>query len=196
MKTLAAGLTTQATAAASGPVLLAEVAGWGGTTVRWAQSDAAVTYGGNAYAGRPFSVGAVSVNADGSPQRASLTLANQDLALSALCAAADPRGLLVTLRRTFLDNLAVAQTLASGLVIEAYRLTEDSCEFTLSGLAEVFKRELPRRTYDRVCPWVFKGSECAYAGGDATCDYTDDACKAKSNFSRFGGYLFVLPRRY
>ena len=73
MKTLAAGLLAQGAALASAPTVLVAIASWGGSTVRWAASDAAVTYGGNAYAARPLVLGAVPQSLEGEAPRLTLT---------------------------------------------------------------------------------------------------------------------------
>lgn len=205
MKTLGAGYLAQAGAADQAPVWLAELAGWGGATVRWAASDGAVTYGGQAYAARPFEAGAPTASLDGGPQRLTLAVANQDLAVSILCAAADPRGARLTLRRVFLDDLSAAQTLAAGLVVTAYRVGEAAVAFDAVALADLLRRQLPRRTFDRICPYEFKGPWCAYAGTAAYCsadrpatgphEYTDAACRALGNFLNFGGVLFAPEER-
>jgi len=42
------------------------------------------------------------------------------------------------------------------------------------------------------CRWkIFKGTECAYAGGQSWCDRTYDRCVALSNAANFGGDRFI-----
>jgi phage-related protein len=41
------------------------------------------------------------------------------------------------------------------------------------------------------CPWVFKGTECAYSGGESTCDQTYERCRFLSNTDNFGGDRFI-----
>ena len=195
-KTLDPALLTQAQADAQAPVLLVEISGWGGSTVRWAGTDADVIYGGDVYDARPLSVGGVQVSTGGEPQRLDVSVANQDLAVSTLCAAASPVGASVRLLRVFLDDLSVAQTVAAAMVVHAYRLSETRAVLHCATAASLLHEQLPRRTFDRTCPWEFKGPECAYAGAATSCDHTDETCKSYDNFANFGGFLFVLPRRF
>lgn len=197
MKTLHAHLLAAAASDAQAPVLLAEIAAWNGATVRWAASDAAVVYGGNTYTARPFSVGLPETSQEASEPRASLEVANADLALSALCAAADPVGCAVTVTLVFLSDLGHSKTLLSGVVIDSYGLSEDACAFTLVPGASGLRARVPGRLASRTCPWTFKSAECGYAGADTTCKHTDEDCAARtggSNLANYGGFLFVIPR--
>lgn len=199
MKTLGATLLAQGAAEAHGPVWLAEVAAWNGVTVRWANSDDDVVYGGNTYAARPLGLAAVEAGGEGAAREVELSVANHDLAVSALCAAAEPVGCAVTLRRTFLGALTAAQTLLSGVVVSGYGLTEEAATFRLAPGDTALRRQVPGRLASRTCPWVFKGAECTYAGADATCKHTDEDCAARtggSNLLNFGGFLFTIPRQW
>jgi phage-related protein len=199
VKTLAAGYLAAAAAEAQSPVLLVAIAAWGGATVRYAASDAAVTFGGNAYGARPFRVGLPEASQEGGDPRVTLSLANHDLALSALCAAADPVGCAVTLTATFLDALTTSRTLLSGLVVDSYGLTEEACTLTLVPGATGLRARVPGRRAARTCPWTFKGTECGYAGADASCLHTDEDCAARtggSNLANFGGFLFLITKEW
>jgi hypothetical protein len=65
-------------------------------------------------------------------------------------------------------------------------------------LTRLFPRRLQNRDF---CPWKYKGAECGYVGGLATCDRTllgVNGCAAHNNTLRFGGYpgLNATNRRY
>lgn len=72
-----------------------------------------------------------------------------------------------------------------------------SASFTLgaeSGLAKIFPRRRQMRDY---CAWRYKGAECGYAGGLASCDLTlqgTNGCAAHNNTLRFGGFPGINPR--
>lgn len=149
MKALAAGLLAQGAALDNAPVLLVEIAAWGGATVGWANSDASVTYGGTTYNPRPCSVGAVAQSLEGGAPRLTLSVANHDLAVSALVAAADPAGCAVTVRRAYLDALAAAETLATGLVVSGVRLTEEAATFALAPGDNGARKKVPGRLVTR-----------------------------------------------
>lgn len=194
MKSLSATLLGLARATTQAPCLLAEVSGWGGATVRWAASDADVTWSGYLYAARPFEASPLELSADGGWQRCTLAVANHDLALTSLIDTADPKGAALTLRRVFLDNLTVSQPLAAGLVVQSWRLTGETAALECEGLSALLKRRVPARQFSRTCPWEFKAAECGYVGAETLCDRTDERCRELLNFANFGGFQFVLPR--
>lgn len=53
---------------------------------------------------------------------------------------------------------------------------------------------IPRRPYTTACSLPFKGTACAYAGGDASCLRTLTDCISKSNSANFGGFPRIDPR--
>lgn len=63
--------------------------------------------------------------------------------------------------------------------------------FTL-GAGNPWTRRAPlNRILRNQCRWIFKGTECAYAGATTTCNKTLSACRAMtggSNSIRFGGF--------
>jgi phage-related protein len=136
----------------------------------------------------------VEVSLSGSSQRLTLGVSNEDLLLSRLCAAADPRGARVTVRRVFLDAPAAgSQVLAAALVVRGWRLTGQVCELTAEGLSALLRRRVPARLFARNCGWEFRGSECRYAGAETACDYTRERCRQLENLNNYGGFRFVLP---
>lgn len=62
---------------------------------------------------------------------------------------------------------------------------------TLGPSASPSLGRLPFREYSDSCTYRrFKGAQCGYAGNDTTCERTYAACTAKSNTSRFGGFMY------
>lgn len=65
------------------------------------------------------------------------------------------------------------------------------CTFTL-GADNPMRQSFPRFIYvSNFCIWDYKGAQCAYAGGLATCSKTLDGtngCRAHVNSARFGGF--------
>lgn len=57
------------------------------------------------------------------------------------------------------------------------------------GASNPLRRRFPLHRYIAAhCNWQYKGAECAYAGGLATCKRNLDDCIAHNNAPRFGGY--------
>lgn len=49
------------------------------------------------------------------------------------------------------------------------------------------------------CPWKYRGTECGYSGGLASCDYTLDGangCNAHANTVNFGGFPGIRRHSY
>ncbi len=71
------------------------------------------------------------------------------------------------------------------------------CHFIL-GSGNLWNRRAPlNRIWKNQCRWVFKSTECGYAGATTTCDKTLYACRnmgGGSNSIRFGGFPGVGSR--
>lgn len=50
---------------------------------------------------------------------------------------------------------------------------------------------VPRRKYEALCPWPFKGVSCRYQGPGTACDRTVTRCVSLANEANFGGFLGV-----
>lgn len=60
--------------------------------------------------------------------------------------------------------------------------------FSLGLMSPTFMRYPLFRTMGSYCNWLFKGVECAYAGGTLSCDHTLKTCQALGNSIHFGGF--------
>ena len=92
------------------------------------------------------------------------------------------------------------------IIVNVAHLSEDYAELTMDfdvlsatcsaqwvslkcGASNPLRRRFPGDKYFAGhCNWQFKGAECAYSGGDTTCERNLTACEAKSNTGRFGGF--------
>lgn len=195
MKSIPAALLRFFRAKDQRPVLLVQLAGWGGATIRWAATKSAVSYDGETWNPQPsLAVGALQQRMDGGTQGVTVRVSNADLAMSTLIDQANPKGATLTVYQVFLDDLTNAATLVGGLLVKSYRLSSATADFLCEGSSGPTRRRVPARKYYRTCYKVYKSADCGYAGADSSCDRTDTDCKAKDNFDNFGGWLFVLPR--
>lgn len=160
----------------------------------------AATWQGNAYQNFPILAEGFERNTSGKLPRPKITVANVDGAVGALVRdAQDLVGSKVTRKRTFakyLDGQPAADP-AAGFQDESFWIerksleTAEAIEFELVTALDLDGLRLPRRIIQAtVCPWVFKGAECGYAGADATCLKTLADCQTKFGTSpaRFGGF--------
>jgi len=143
----------------------------------------------------------------GTLPRPTFTIANADSAISALMSVYNPLKAKIARIRTckkFLD----AENFSSGsnatadpeAIFEADDTwyidrvaseTMNAVQFELSTKMDLLNVRLPRRQVLEYCPWVFKGTECTYAGSDSTCGhkYSDCAAKFSGNTDLpFGGF--------
>lgn len=171
-----------------------------GGSVYYLTAMGAATWQGYAYANFPILAEGFERNTSGKLPRPKITVANVDGAVGALVRdAQDLVGSKVTRKRTFakyLDGQPAADPTA-GFQDESFWIerksleTAEAIEFELVTALDLDGLRLPRRIIQAtVCPWVFKGAECGYAGGDSTCTKTLAACQAKFGASpaRFGGF--------
>ena len=171
-----------------------------GGSVYYLTAMGAATWQGNAYANFPIMAEGFERNTSGKLPRPKITVANLDGAVGALVRdAQDLVGSKVTRKRTFakyLDGQPAADPTA-GFQDESFWIerksleTAEAIEFELVTALDLDGLKLPRRIIQAtVCPWVFKGAECGYAGADSTCTKTLAACQAKFGTSpaRFGGF--------
>jgi len=107
------------------------------------------------------------------------------------------RGKQVRIRLVWLDRLAYTDDKVDFVFyIDSYSANQDFAEFTLLPKIDVLTVMLPRRTYSRnYCQWKFKGTECAYAGAEESCNKTKQRCQEIGNYIRFGGFPSIPSRQ-
>lgn len=84
------------------------------------------------------------------------------------------------------DPEITEQFLVTGASAKDYDAT-----FTLGAENPLLLRFPRRRQFRDQCQWRYKGPECGYAGGIASCDFTmngGNGCVAHANAIRFGGF--------
>lgn len=81
----------------------------------------------------------------------------------------------------------------AALRVEAAEWDRSAIVLTLGPAANPVLSRLPFREYQTICTYrTFKGAQCGYSGAETTCDRTYAACTARSNTTRFGGFV-TLP---
>lgn len=81
--------------------------------------------------------------------------------------------------------------------VEAAEWGRGEIAFTLGPASDPALGRIPFREYQTICSYrAFKGAQCGYSGVETTCDRTFDACTARSNTARFGGFTSFLPDGY
>lgn len=127
-------------------------------------------------------------------------LSNIDRTLAQNIRDTDFEGATAQLRKFFLDA-EEAVVIFEGRIYQA-EITENAAEFRLGIEFEPTAFEFPKRDYNALCPWKFKGAECGYQDGVdpndpgtgqpfQTCPKDFAACTARGRTHRFGGFIHV-----
>jgi len=168
-----------------------------GAPVRWQTYD---------YLPMPIEIDGLEMSSKGTLPRPTVRIANLDGTISALLGPMeDLIGAKVIRKRTLAKYLDASNGVTGGTPDptaawpdEAFYIeqktaeTSEVIEWQLVSSLDCQGLKLPRRIIQAtVCPWVFKGTECGYAGANATCAHTLTACK--TNFGTdadlpFGGF--------
>jgi len=84
--------------------------------------------------------------------------------------------------------------LSESVLTEYFQLTDfsnanNAVTFNLGTESLYNKNYPPRKMYADFCSFKFKDARCGYTGSALTCNKTLSDCRAKSNSSRFGGFM-------
>jgi phage-related protein len=163
------------------------------STYRFTNCDIDLTSAGKSYdCSYPLQIKDIRQSADFSIDRITLEFANVDLGLSAILLAEDVANLPAIIRYVMLDSdyqEIDAPEFFRGF-ITAWQLREPRAVLTL-GNEFMLWRKKTLRLPTASCPWVFSGSECAYAGGSTWCDQSVERCKGLANYDNFGGRRYI-----
>ena len=181
-------------------IWLVEITIPGYSPIRYARNTENVIYAGALYTAYNFQVGIAKLASNGSVPRISLSVA-QD----ANCTLEDKvnatqgaGGGTVKIIRTHEDFFDTRITECEQLVRILTCNSDTQAVYFQLGIPNPLLRKIPlRRGSSKICPYatpsLFKGPECQYAGGDATCVGTYEACCDKSNEEHWGGEIGLDP---
>lgn len=153
-----------------------------------------IVWQGSTYSAFPIEAGGFEISGKGTLPRPTISVANVDGTVGLLVRdLEDLIGATVTRKRTLVKYLD-AVNFTGGVnptadttqylpddvyLVERKSVeTKDVITFELASALDVHGVRVPRRLIQAtICPWVYKGSECGYAGGLPTCTYTLTDCK-------------------
>jgi len=178
-----------------------DLAALGGSTYYFhgerSTNGADLTFDGQAYTAIPITADGFAFNGTEQNPTPMLTLSNVGTTIPALVRDYDDLvGAKVTRIRTYRKHLADGSdpdgdAKFSEDVFFVNRKPQDNkvaTQFELAASTDVEGITLPlRRAVANLCPWTFKGTECAYVGVETSCDKTLAACKS------FHGSTAALP---
>ena len=163
------------------------------STYYYTNADIDIVSGGNRYSKLAFEVSDIHQSVDFSIDRLTVTMQAVDLVINAVVLNEDIANDPVILSYILLDadhqEIGAPQYFA-GFVL-SWDLIEKRFSMSLGNEFMLWRKRTLRLPTDS-CPWVFKGTECTYAGGETWCDQSVERCKALSNFDDFGGRRYIL----
>lgn len=166
---------------------------------RFTDAGADVFFAGKWYLSRRFEFGDIEHTYEVPPDSTTLSLDNADSYWSNLTQDTDLRKSETVIYRVWLDqNLDVigasSETDLTAVlwgIWDKMQIVQPTCEVDI--LDESIKSKMCRlRKHSPNCRWVFKGTECAYAGAETWCDFTASRCVALANYNNFGGFQWLI----
>jgi len=162
-----------------------------GTTYHYTDADVPIVYSGSTYVPIGMRVARVGQTAGFSADSVEIEIDNVERQMSAIVFGGDVIGSSAVLRCIFFDaSTNHAMTVYSGRV-SGYSVNESMCTIECGSAFDLWHKQTMRLP-TRLCPWVYRGTECGYAGPSTACDKSIESCLAHGNSSRFGGRPFIL----
>jgi phage-related protein len=101
------------------------------------------------------------------------------------------KGAKVIIRRTSPD-LDTSQPSAYRIVFRGYvtgvSAKEGNIQLEIAERYHDWSMPLNKRTFSKICNFVFKDSRCGYSGSETFCDKTLPSCQGFGNSANFGGF--------
>ncbi len=101
------------------------------------------------------------------------------------------KGAKLIMRRTMSD-LDKAQASSYRLIFRGYvaavSANEGNVQIEIAERYYDWSRPLNKRMFSKVCNFIFKSSQCGYAGAETWCDKTLTRCEELNNQDNFGGF--------
>jgi len=192
MRSFDADFTSRKNASANKPIFLYKLSDYDGASSNlfFAEYDENVTFDGQEYTRFPIKHEFVEENSQGQTASIRLIVSNVSRLIQAYLEQYDLRGKQVDIIQVFADKLDDSSAkMIDTFYIDSYSADEKAVAFNLSTKMDVIELQLPGRRYLRThCSWKFKGTECGYSGGEASCNRSFQRCKELANQERFGGF--------
>lgn len=181
------------------PIFLYTIYNYDGASndLHFAEHDDDVTYDGTTYLKFPITHDFVSQNTQGQIDSVRVRISNVSRAIQSYLEDYNWAGKKVEIKMVFSDLLADTDAYFKDVFyIDRYTANQQVAEFVLTSKFDLLDLELPTRRYTRTyCQWVFKSTECGYAGAETECNKTFQRCKQLANSERFGGMPAVPTRK-
>jgi len=161
-KNLTGAVVTQIDAAQKRPVILVELEL--SSTLRYAACKSNITFptGGNVYTAKAIKVSGINQSLEGQIQRATIKFDNVSRDMAAYAHNEDFQNKRIVIKRVYLDALGDSQNyneIFNGYIDKRPQI--DRRWLTVSAtIGKPLNRKALKICYQRLCPWVFGGTEC------------------------------------
>lgn len=154
--------------------------------------DRPIWFGGNRFDPGPMEITELNISSTFSVDSVTVEVGNASAAFGAMLLGEDARFKSMKVYMGVLKDLytPIVHLVFDGLIAE-WELRED--EARIQAVNEFFRwNKYTLRIAQPSCPWVFKGTECAYSGEATWCDQSRARCEALGNKNNFGGDRWVV----
>lgn len=205
MRSLVASLIAEKNALASPsawlPLITVEVTA--SEILRLVPNPTDIVFDGLTYVAFGCEIGELTQDAKGGLHELSISVSNVTREISAYIETHELRGRRVRIQYVNSANLGDPDAVVLDETYEIMSLHVKGSQFVTFTLGHdrISSHPFPAGRFLRDnCRWIYKSSECGYAGGLATCAKTlegSNGCRAHANQSRFGGFplLVSVPGR-
>jgi len=191
MRSFDAGLVTALAAETAHAFWLLELDLTG--TYYYTNADITLVISANTYIPLAFEISDIVHSSDFSVDRLTIDISAVDLTLSAILLGEDVANKNMIISYIMLDSdyqEIATETFFRGF-ITGWTLDENHARIDC-GTEFMLWNKKTLRLPNESCPWVFKGTECTYAGAEGWCDQSVERCKALSNYDNYGGRRYIL----
>ena len=155
--------------------------------------DTNITYpsGGQIYYASAIQHDQLQESRDGGVAQVTISVANVDRVIGSYVDENDGfRGRPLTIKTVFASHLDDASAyIEEKFTVDSATIAEDTCQLTCTSRMDVMNVNIPRRRFVNYCQWVFKSTECGYAGAETSCNKSFARCQALDNEERYGGFF-------
>lgn len=168
-----------------------------GGNLYFASYDADVVFDGVTYLKFPITHDQISENTTAEIDQVKIRVSNVSREIQQYLESYDLRGKKVSIKQVFANLLADTTCYLEDIYyLDSYSADASAAEFVCTSKFDVMQLQLPARKFWRnYCQWKFKGTECAYAGGETSCNKTFARCEELNNKARFGGFPSIPSHR-
>lgn len=161
-----------------------------GANIYFAGSDQNITFDSIEYQKFPITHDEITENTQGEVDTIKISISNIARYIEYYLQNYDLRGKKVSIKLVHSDLLDDPDAYVEfAQYIDSYQSDVQNVVFNLMSKFDVLDHQVPGRIFIKShCQWIFKSTECAYAGAETECNLTRTRCRQLANQERFGAF--------